>query len=83
MLNAVIVGLIVAVILIPCIAALPVITISADAVIASDFYTYIRAGCYFLPMGTVAAILGLTLALLLFRIMIAVIKAFWEILPFV
>ena len=75
--------LIVSLVLIPCIAALPTINIDANAVISSSFYTYIRAGLYFLPTGTVAAILTIQIAIWTFRIIVAVIRAVWDLLPFV
>ncbi len=80
--KTVIVGLIASAILIPCIAAMPVITISAEAVISGAFFSYIRAGLYFLPLGTVSAILMIQVALWIFRIVIAVVKVIWELLPF-
>ena len=80
--KGVIVGLICTLVLIPCLAALPAINIDANAVISSSFYTYIRAGLYFLPMGTVTTIFGIQIALWTFRIIVAVIRAVWDILPF-
>lgn len=80
--KGVIVTLICSLVLIPCLAALPVINIDANAVISSTFYTYIRAGLYFLPMGTVTTIFGIQIALWTFRIIVAVIRAIWDLLPF-
>lgn len=80
--KGVIVTLICSLVLIPCLAALPVINIDANAVISSTFYTYIRAGLYFLPMGTVTAIFGIQITLWSFRIIVAVIRAIWDLLPF-
>lgn len=81
--TAIIVGLIVALVVVPCILALPTITISVPVVLDSSAYSFIRAGFYFLPVNTVAAIMTITLALFMFRLLIAVVKAFWELLPFV
>lgn len=81
--KGVIVTLICSVVLIPCIAALPAINIDANAVISSSFYTYIRAGLYFLPIGTVSAIFGIQVALWTFRIIVSVVRAVWDLLPFV
>lgn len=81
--KGVILTLICSLVLIPCLAALPAINIDANAVISSSFYTYIRAGLYFLPMGTVTAIFGIQLALWTFRIIVSVVRAFWDLLPFV
>lgn len=79
--TAIIVGLIFVLVVIPCIMALPTITINVPAVLDSSAYSYIRAGFYFLPVNTVSAILAITLALFLFRLLIAVVKAVWELLP--
>lgn len=81
--KGVILTLICSVVLIPCIAALPAININANAVISSSFYTYIRAGLYFLPIGTVTTIFGIQIALWTFRIIVAVVRAVWDLLPFV
>lgn len=81
--KGVLLTLICSVVLIPCIAALPAINIDANAVISSSFYTYIRAGLYFLPIGTVTTIFGIQIALWTFRIIVAVVRAVWDLLPFV
>lgn len=79
--TAIIVGLILVVVVIPCVLALPTITISVPAVLDSSAYSFIRAGFYFLPVNTVAAIMVITLALFMFRLLIAIVKAVWELLP--
>lgn len=81
--KGVLLALICSIILIPCINALPTITIDAEAVISSSFFSYIRAGLYFLPLGTVSVIFMLQLSLWIFRIIVAVIRAVWDLLPFV
>ena len=81
--KGVLLTLICSVVLIPCIAALPAINIDANAVISSPFYSYIRAGLYFLPIGTVTTIFGIQIALWTFRIIVAVVRAVWDLLPFV
>ena len=81
--TAIIIGLIVVLVVIPLLTAMPTITISADAIINGSFYGYLRAAAYFLPMGTVSTILGFILIFWVFRIVVAIIKAFWEVLPFV
>ena len=80
--KGVILTLICTVVVIPCIAALPAINLDANAVISSTFYTYIRAGMYFLPVGTVTAIFGIQIALWTFRIVVATVRAVWDLLPF-
>lgn len=81
--KGVILTLICSVVLIPCLALLPAISIDANTVISSTFYTYIRAGLYFLPVGTVTAIFSIQIALWTFRIIVAVVRAVWDLLPFV
>lgn len=81
--KGVLLTLICSFVLIPCIAALPAINIDANAVISSSFYTYIRAGLYFLPIGTVTTIFGIQIALWTFRLIVAVVRAVWDLLPFV
>ena len=61
--------------------ALPVISIDADAVIASSAFSYIRAACYFIPAGTVTAILGILLGLWLVRVVVMIVKTIWDLLP--
>ena len=63
------------------ITTMPAISIDAGAVVTSSAYAYIRAGCYFLPMGTVLTILTLIVALWGVRIVIALIKMVWDLLP--
>lgn len=63
------------------IVALPTITINTGAVITSSAYSYIRAACYFLPLNTVSIILGLIVSIWVFRIVVAIIKAIWDLLP--
>lgn len=60
---------------------LPDIELDKDGMLSSNAFTYIRAAMYFLPTGTVAAILTLTLSLWVFRIIVAVVKVIWDLLP--
>ena len=62
-------------------AALPAISIDKDAVTSSSAWSWIIAACYFMPMGTVITILTLIVALGVFRLIIAVVKAIWDMLP--
>lgn len=80
--KGVVFGLICTVIIVPCLAALPAINLDANAVISSTFYAYIRAGLYFLPIGTVTAIFGIQIALWTFRIIVSVVRSIWDLLPF-
>lgn len=80
--KGVLLTLVISLVLIPCIAALPTIVIDTDAVISGHFFSYIRAGMYFLPVGTVVTILGIQITLWVFRIVVSIVRAFWELLPF-
>lgn len=82
MTTAIIVGLVVTLVVIPCLIALPTISISFSAVTTSSVYSFIRGAMYFLPVGTIATILGIILALWLFRVLIAVVRTVWALLPF-
>jgi hypothetical protein len=68
-------------IVVAAIVALPTIHIDASAVISSNAFSYIRAGLYFFPMGTVRAILAIILVLWILRVIIAFIKMIWDLLP--
>lgn len=81
--KGVLLALICSLVLLPCTAALPSIVINVENVVSSVFFSYIRAGLYFLPLHTVAAILGIQVALWGFRIVVAVVRAVWDLLPFV
>ena len=62
-------------------AALPAITINADAVISSSAFSYIRAAMYFIPAGTCASILAIIMGLQVWRIIVSLVKTIWELLP--
>lgn len=48
-----------------------------------SFLDMLRLAGYLLPMQTIAIIIGIINALLLFRITISLIKTIWELLPLV
>lgn len=73
-------GFILVLILIPLIASLPTIVIDVPGIVNGSVYSFIRSAAYFLPMQTVGIILGITLGLYVFRMIIAIIKAVKEIL---
>lgn len=73
-------GLVLALIIIPLIAALPTISIDVPGVVNGSVYSYFRAAAYFLPMSTVGVILTISLSLFVLRMLIAIIKAVREIL---
>lgn len=59
---------------------LPTITVpSLDT--SSTFFDFVRCGLYLLPLGTVNAIVGLLVAISLFRIILSIIKTIWNLLP--
>lgn len=60
---------------------MPTITISSAAVVSSSAYAYIRSAMYFLPLPTVTLILGLIISFWLVRIVIAVVRMIWDVLP--
>lgn len=69
------------IITIPVLLLLPTISIDSAAVISSSAFSYIRAGLYFLPIGTVGVILQLILAFWIVRMVIAFVKMVWDVLP--
>lgn len=62
---------------------MPTITINSAAVISSSAYAYIRSAMYFLPIGTVTVILSLIISFWVVRIVIALAKTIWDVLPVV
>jgi len=63
------------------IAAIPTIRIDKEAVISSNAFAYIRAAMYFIPVGTCAAILTIILGLQVWRLIVAIIRFIWDIIP--
>ena len=61
--------------------ALPAIHIDSGAVISSNAFSYVRAALYFIPAGTCAAILAIIMGLWIFRVIIALVKTLWAVLP--
>lgn len=47
------------------------------------FWGYVQMVAYLLPLGTITSIFALVLTISLFRLAIAVIRAVWDLLPFV
>ncbi len=62
-------------------ASLPAIVIDVNTVTASTAWTWIRAALYFIPTHTVVAILGIIVALGVFRLIVALVKTIWDLLP--
>lgn len=73
--------LLVLAIVVSLIATLPTITIDPTAVTTSSAYEYVRAACYFIPANTVLTILTLILAFWVLRVVIALVKMLWDMLP--
>ena len=67
----------------PILAKIPSVQLNYDGVTNSSVFQYIRAGLYFLPMQTVIKILGIIIALWIFRIVIAFLHSLWSSLPIV
>ena len=63
-------------------ALLPSINIDKDAVISSSAWAWVMAAMYFIPTHTVVAILSVVVGIGIFSLIVAVVKAIWDILPF-
>lgn len=48
----------------------------------TPFFDIVRSICYFLPVGTIGAIVGIVFTFGLFRIFIRFVKTVWDVLPF-
>lgn len=62
---------------------LPEFTWSVESSAFEYLISFIRMIGYLLPWGTVSAIVSLVVALFVFRIIIAIIKTVWDLLPLV
>lgn len=65
----------------PILNHIPAISISANTPITSNVLAYIRCALYFFPMGTVMTIFSLVLGLWILRIVIAILKTIWGVIP--
>lgn len=45
------------------------------------FFQIVRSICYFLPVGTIASIVGLIVAFGIFRVVVRLIRTLWDLLP--
>ena len=61
---------------------MPDITWSVDTSAFIYFLSILKVAGYMFPWSTVVAIAGLILGLSIFRVVIAFIKAIWDLLPF-
>lgn len=61
--------------------------VDIDISMASEFMSktgeFFSVACYLLPMNTVISIMAITVILINFRILIAILKTLWAILPLV
>lgn len=55
-------------------------TVAADSF--TKFFDVLRVAGYFLPMRTVFSILTMIVTLVVFRIVVALIKTVWDLIPF-
>lgn len=60
---------------------LPDISWSVDSGAASYFLSILQVVNYMLPFNTVIAIVGITLDLFVFRIMVAIFRTLWDLIP--
>lgn len=67
----------------PLVMRIPSVQINYDGIANSTVYQFLQAGMYFLPIGTVTAILTIVVALWVLRIVIAVLHSLWAALPIV
>lgn len=62
---------------------LPDISWSVDVSRFSTFFQIIGVAGYLLPMDTIITLVGLVMAITLFRIVISIVKTIWDLLPIV
>ena len=63
--------------------SLPEIAIPTMMARDSTFFGMVRCVLYLLPLDTISTIVGLLISIALFRIIIAIIKTIWDLLPVV
>ena len=62
---------------------LPEMDISLNFGATSYFFGIVRCVLYMLPLDTISTIIGIVVAMGLFRIFIAIVKTIWDLLPLV
>ena len=62
--------------------AQPQIDIDKDAVLSSTAWQWVKAAMYFIPTGTVVAILTVVVGIGIWSLIVAVVKTIWDVLPF-
>lgn len=63
-------------------ALIPDISWEVNPEVFDSFFSFIHMAGYLLPMQTVIVILGIIFSFNLFKIIIAIIKTIWSVLPF-
>lgn len=61
---------------------IPDISWEVNPEVFSSFFSFIRMAGYLLPMHTVIYILGIVLAFNALKIVIAIVKTIWSLIPF-
>ena len=61
---------------------LPTIELDTGAITASAAWSWVVAAMYFIPTHTIVTILGVVVALGVWSLIVAVVKALWDVLPF-
>jgi len=64
-------------------SVLPDISWTVDVDKFAPFFQIIAVAGYLLPMGTIVTIVGLVMAITVFRIIISIVKTIWDLLPIV
>lgn len=77
----IVIFLVLIVVVLGLLAALPAINIDKDAVLSSSAWDWVMAAFYFIPVHTVVSILTVIVGLGVFRILIALVKTIWDLLP--
>ena len=67
----------------PLLVRIPDLQINYAGLASMSVYQYLRAGLYFIPMGTVVAIFEIIIGLWVLRIVIAILHSLWAALPIV
>lgn len=62
---------------------LPEIEFTLDASVFSGVLKFLQIIVWVLPCGTILSVLGIQIAIGVFRILISVIKTVWDLIPFV
>lgn len=64
-------------------SALPNVAWNVNEGLLGTFFDLLDVALYIFPMGTVVAILTIVVSMQTFKIVIAIVKTIWDLLPFV